>query len=292
MAEASNPRYQDNPSTYFVTHQHEVAEMVRLLLQDRLLTESMGGPLAEQRDSASLHRILDVGCGPGGWLLEVARLYPHMALTGIDISWKMIEYARTQKPGLHHSGTVEFRVMDATKPLAFPDAKFDLVNVRLASSFLLANQWPRFLVELRRVLRAGGIVRVTDGDVIGRSGSLALTCLADMLLCAAYNAGHLFAKEVSGVSHFLPHLLADAGYQQVQSIVYPLLFQAGTVGGEQFYQNIRYVFQTALPFIRQWGCASEDYDSVYQQALIDIQQPDFSARGELSTVFGMKHSPM
>ena len=46
-------------------------EMIRLLIQDRSLTEGMGGPLTEQPDPTSLRRVLDVGCGPGGWILEV-----------------------------------------------------------------------------------------------------------------------------------------------------------------------------------------------------------------------------
>ncbi len=117
-----DPRGQDNPSTYFVEDRSSNAEMVRLLLLDNLVTASMGGPLAEQADPASLHRVLDVGCGPGGWILEAARLYPHIELVGIDISWRMIEYARAQAQAQRLTDGIEFLVMDATGPLTFPDA--------------------------------------------------------------------------------------------------------------------------------------------------------------------------
>ena len=51
-------------------------EMTRLEIQDRMLTNSMGGVLPEVADPSLLRRVLDVGCGPGGWLFETARTYP------------------------------------------------------------------------------------------------------------------------------------------------------------------------------------------------------------------------
>jgi hypothetical protein len=47
-------------------------------------------------------------------------------------------------------------------------------------------------------------------------------------------------------------------------------------------------FQTARPFIQKWSCASQDYDAVYQQALKEMQQPDFHATWNLLTVWGNK----
>ncbi len=130
MPEHIDPRGQDNPSQYFVEDRSSNPEMIRLMIQDYAVTSGMGGPLAEQPDPASLHRVLDIGCGPGGWLLETAFRYPHMELTGIDISWRMIEYARAEAQARKLSDRVEFLVMDALRPLDFPDDSFDLVNMR------------------------------------------------------------------------------------------------------------------------------------------------------------------
>src|SRR5260370_10898535 len=135
--------------------------MIRLMIQDNFFTMGMGGPLTEPADPASLHRVLDIGCGPGGWILEAARLYPHMEFTGIDISWRMIEYARAEAQARRLTDGVEFLVMDALHPLNFPDASFDLVNLRLGSSFLLVMDCPSLLRELLRGTHPGGILRVT-----------------------------------------------------------------------------------------------------------------------------------
>src|SRR5437868_4283997 len=70
------------------------AEMARLLDQDRLITEGMGGLLAEFDDLSRFHRILDIACGPGGWAQELASAHPEFEVVGFDISQIMIDYAR------------------------------------------------------------------------------------------------------------------------------------------------------------------------------------------------------
>ena len=287
MPEPINPRGQDNPSQYFVEDRSSNPEMIRIMIQDSLVTTGMGGPLSEQPDPAALHRILDIGCGPGGWILEAARMYPHMELVGIDISWRMIEYARAEAQARKLTDGVEFRVMDVLRPLDFPDDSFDLVNMRMASSFLLVKDWPRLLRELLRVTHPGGIVRVTD-IVTTQSDSPALTHLVQMLLCAFYRSSHSLTEEQVGVTHELAHLLSESGCKQVQTEDYMLEFIAGTIGGQNFYEDSRYMFQTVLPFLQKWGCATEDYDAVYQQALIEMQQPDFRAIWPIVTAWGTK----
>ena len=287
MPEHINPRGQDNPSQYFVEDRSHDADMVRLMIQDRLMTAGMGGPLSEQVDPASLHHVLDIGCGPGGWILEAARLYPHMELTGIDISWRMIEYARAEAQARRLTDGVEFLVMDALRPLDLPGDSFDLVNLRFGSSFLLVTDWPRLLGELLRVTRPGGIVRVTDG-MTTQSNSPAYDRLFQMFLCALYRSGHSLTEEKAGVTHELDRLLSESGCQQVQTKAYMLEFVAGTVGGKNFYEDSRFGFQTILPFLQKMGCASEDYDALYEQAMIELQQPDFRVIWPMVTAWGTK----
>ncbi len=286
MPEHIDPRSQDNPSQYFVEDRSSNPEMIRLMIQDRTITEGMGGPLSEQADPASLHRVLDIGCGPGGWLLETAFRYLHMELTGIDISWRMIEYARAEAQAQKLSDRVEFLVMDALRPLEFPDASFDLVNMRYGSSFLLVTDWPRLLGELLRVTRPAGIVRVTDTQM-PKSTSPAYSRAIQMLFCALYRSGHLLSEQ-TGMTYVLDRLLSESGCQHVQTKDYPLEFVAGTVGGQNAYEIARFGFQTTKPFLQKWDCASEDYDALYEQALIEMQQPDFRLIWPLVTAWGTK----
>src|SRR5258707_5430453 len=287
MPEPINPRGQDNPSQYAVTDRNNEAEMIRLMIQDRPIPAGPGGPLAEQPDPGLFARVLDIGCGPGGWLLETAALYPHMSLVGIDISWRMIEYARGQALAQKVSHRTEFLVADALRPFDFPDDAFDLVNMRLGSSFLLVKDWPRLLREMLRVTRPGGIVRLTDNSEAWESTSSNFNRIGQMFLCALYRSGR-HVSEQAGLGHELPELLSESGCQQVQSKDYTLELVAGTVGGQNFYQNMMFGFQTMLPCLQIMGCASEDYDAVREQALIEMQQPDFRATWEILTAWSTK----
>src|SRR5262245_37890349 len=80
----------EQPSTYMVQDRSNREELTRLHLQDQMLTAGMGGVLPEQADPARFQNVLDVACGTGGWLIEVARAYPAISrLVGVDISARM-----------------------------------------------------------------------------------------------------------------------------------------------------------------------------------------------------------
>src|SRR6266496_1335994 len=149
----------EDENSYFIDHESG-AEMARLLDQDRLYTRSMGGFFSERSDLSAINRILDIGCGPGGWVQELAFAYPEKDIVGFDISQAMIKYARAQAQ-VQNLENAQFLVMDATGPLDFADNSFDLVNARLIA-FLTPQQWPRLLQECLRITRPGGILRLTE----------------------------------------------------------------------------------------------------------------------------------
>jgi len=93
------------------------------------------------------------------------------------------------------------------------------------------------------------------------------------------------------MTQVLDRLLSERGCQQVQTRAYTVEFVAGTVGGQAFYEIARFGFQTLLPFLQKWGCATEDYDALYEQAMIEMHQPHFRATWPLATTWGTKASP-
>ena len=172
----------EHPSTYFAEDRSSKDDLIRLLLQDRMMTQAMGGVLSEQPDLSRLRRVLDVGCGTGGWLIALAQAYPAIeTLFGVDISRKMVEYARVQAEAAGVSERVEFLVMDALRRLEFPVGYFDLVNQRCGASYLRTWDWPHLLQEYQRVTRTGGVIRITEGEWGAESTSQALSNLFDLL---------------------------------------------------------------------------------------------------------------
>jgi ubiquinone/menaquinone biosynthesis C-methylase UbiE len=109
---------------------------------------------------------LDIGCGTGWAVRYVARLLHRQGqFHGIDVSPRMIDKAK------EHTGegdSTHFLVGDA-EALPFADASFDLVIC--TNSFHHYRDPGQVLQEIRRALRPGGQVRITDptaDDVVGK----------------------------------------------------------------------------------------------------------------------------
>ena len=185
----------EHPGTYMVQDLSSKGELNRLALQDQMLTTGMGGVLPEQTNPTGLHRVLDAGCGTGGWLLETAKVVPTISLLiGIDFRKMIINYARAQAAANQLGDRVRFYVMDALQMSQFPSAFFDLVNQRLGMSYLRTWEWAKLLAEYQRITRPGGIIRITECSG-PESNSEALTQLHTLLIRALSQAGHLFVPD-------------------------------------------------------------------------------------------------
>lgn len=289
MSTTNNPR-REHPSTYFVQDRSNEDELARLQIQGRLFTAGMGGVLPEQPDPTIFHRVLDVGCGPGNWLIEAAKTYPSMTvLVGVDVSSRIVEYAQAQAEAEQISDRVQFRSMDALRMLEFPVDFFNLVNYRSAASWLRTWDWPRLLQEYQRVCKPGGVIRVTEADFNLESNSPGFNRLNDLCLEALYRAGHYFTPEGNGVMSQLARLLHQYGLQNVQTRGCTLEYRADTSEGQHFVEDMRLVYRTILPFLKKWIRVPEDYETIYQQALSEMQQPDFVGLVGVLTAWGTKH---
>lgn len=106
---------------------------------------AMIGPLAPPHA-----RILEVGCGRGDTLLELARL-GHTCI-GIEPSRHMLELFEGHPLVTLLAGTAE--------KLDFPDASFDLVFSQQTLEHLHPDDVPLHLAEARRILKPGGTVAI------------------------------------------------------------------------------------------------------------------------------------
>jgi SAM-dependent methyltransferase len=283
----------EHPSTYFLQDRSNEEELKRLELQDRMAALIMGGLLPEQPDPTRFTRVLDVACGTGGWLIELAKAYPHMSqLVGVDISGKMIEYARVRAEAEHVSDRVEFHVMDALRMLEFPNRFFDLVNQRFGMAYMRTWDWPKLLQEFYRVARPEGIIRLTESDLADKGSSPALLQLFQLLAQALNHAGHLFAPEQFGIADQLLSLLQQFGYGllDLQTRAYTLEYRAGTPAGQLYADDMQHAFRTAVPFLRKWTLVPDTYEDIYQQMIHEMQQPDFVATCHAITAWGIRPS--
>lgn len=278
----------EQPSTYFVSDRSNQAELNRIQIQDHMLTTSMGGVLPEQPAQATFPRVLDIGCGTGNWLIELAKSRPDCTLLiGVDASRTYIEYAREQAAAAQVSDRVEFHIADALRMLEFPTSFFDLVNHRLAAGWIRTWEWPKLLQEYRRVARPGGVIRITEPEWIPASTSTALVRLFELFLQASYHAGHLFSLASDGLTGELARLLRLHGFHNVQTRTSTSHYRAGTPEGEHWAEDMRLLFRTITPFLHKWTRVPENYEEIYQQMLTELQQPDFEATGGVLTAWGI-----
>jgi ubiquinone/menaquinone biosynthesis C-methylase UbiE len=264
---------QDDDNVYFVDHEN-AAEMVRLINQDRALTKGIGGFFPREFDPSTARSILDLGCGPGGWVQEVAFAYPEIEVTGMDISEIMISYAKAQAKvqGLDNA---HFCVGDLLNPLAFPDASFDLVNARLIA-FLPTDVWPILMQECLRVLRPGGMCVLTEMEWI--TNSPAVEQLFSTFTSALKAVGQSFSPDgrLIGITPMLGKFLNDAGFQNVHLTPHLLDISAGAEAAPFIYENWKTFYKVLQPFLVAAGVATQEkLDQAYEQMLIEVPQDTF-----------------
>ncbi|GAC1650089.1 MAG: hypothetical protein NVS4B12_19620 [Ktedonobacteraceae bacterium] len=282
---------QEQEDTGYVLDAESALEMARLLDQDKVITKGMGGVFPEQEDTdlTGISRILDIACGPGGWVHDVAQQYPHIEVTGIDISKNAINYAKAHAL-VRKLKNAHFEVMDAIKPLAFPDASFDMVNARLIIAFMAPNQWPLFLAECQRVLRPGGVIRLTEIEW-GFTNLPAHETLQAKLNLALQKSGHNYSPTGHnlGITVVMRSLLKRASIQNIQSEAHVIDYSYGMEAHDGLTEDFKFLLELTQPLLFGMKVITpEAFADLSAQVLEEMQSEDFCALWYVLTVWGEK----
>lgn len=260
-------------------------ELARLIDQHRIITSAMGGVLTGLPDLAEGAAVLDLACGPGSWVLDVAFERPDIEIAGIDNSQGMITYAnaraRTQR-----LRNASFGVMDLTHQLDFSDHTFDLINARFLGGSLKRPYWPLLCTECLRLLKPGGVLRLTETDTLGSTSSPAFERLAAVSTRITARLGYgLATQEGAFLTSLLPDLLQRTGYQSVHTIAHALDFSSGTPAWLDQFWNVQLIFRQLRPLL---GLTPHEFDRLYMHLQIEMQQQDFRATWPFQSVLGTK----
>lgn len=274
------------PDTYFADPNHP-AEMTRLRNQDNLLTKNMGGLLGKLGEIAGVHSVLDVACGSGGWVLNLAHEYPEIDVVGVDISARMTTYANEQAESLNlHNAS--FRVMDVAKYLDFADHSFDLINGRFMGAFMPTKSWPAFFQECQRVLRPGGVLRVTEYER-ALTNSPAHERMSTLFTQSQHRLGMGFAPDGNhlGILPMVGGFFRQAGFEQRQEYYFGVDYSFGEEDHQEWYQDLLVLFKLSQKFIIREGMATqEELDRLYKRASIEMDLPEFRAILPCLSVWG------
>lgn len=276
-------------STYVVDAEN-AAEMARVMMQARLISDDMGELFPSHLDLPTVRNVLDIACGPGQWVLDVARQYPYMQVTGVDISQLMIAYATSLVKDLP-TPNVHFQLMDVRQALDFPSQSFDVVHARFLTAFMHASMWPQLLHECQRVLKPGGTLCLIEGENFGISNSGSLELCNSLMVSAMRRAGHCFAPEgnMFGITALMPRLLQEQNFQNIKQKAYALNFSSGRAENGPWFTNCKTALKLLQPFLVQWGVSTQqEANALYERALIEMQSPDFCGQSFYMAVSGEK----
>lgn len=124
--------------------------------------------LRQRGQLAQPARLLDVACGTGSALKQVAKAHPRLSYFGIDLS---PHYARRARHQLRDVEQLAIAVENA-EAMPFADASFDVVTCVYLFHELPRNARRRVAREMLRVLRPGGLLVVEDSAQLSDSAAL------------------------------------------------------------------------------------------------------------------------
>jgi ubiquinone/menaquinone biosynthesis methyltransferase len=139
----------------YIAGRYEWFDHVASLGNDYLWRPRALWDLDRFRSKGPLRAVLDLGCGTGELARQVARHYPAARVFAADFTRAMLITAQGATTHRAERGRLDFGRATALS-LPFADGAFDLVT----NAFVARNlaDLPKALREMRRVLRAGGVL--------------------------------------------------------------------------------------------------------------------------------------
>lgn len=269
-------------TTYFL-QQPNGAELTRLLEQARLISEYVP-LLPPSLDQNSIQKVLDIGCGPGTWVLDAAFTLPDARIIGLDISAQMVTYAEARACSQQREN-VSFQVTDASERLPFSQDTFDLVHLQFATSWVTDEIWLPLLREVRRVLKPGKYIMLTESQ-LPTSNSLALQRLNQILLTLMRHM-HLGMCQDNdlGVISALGPLLHKAQFFAVklQEVEIHVSYIAPATDTRWFYDLMALFTQLREQVVCEGWMQYETYNQLLQQFTQEAQRKDFLGTSKIFT---------
>lgn len=160
---------------YFSDHSAEVYELgVELLFRgtaDVMRRQIIPPVTREIRAAGGAHRlrVLDVACGTGRTLHQLAVAHPALRLYGVDLSPAYVRLARRRLADVAEAALA----VENAEALPFADGAFDVVTSVYLFHELPRNTRRAVARELLRVVRPGGLVVIEDSAQLAESAEIA-----------------------------------------------------------------------------------------------------------------------
>ncbi|CEJ04495.1 hypothetical protein RMCBS344292_18455 [Rhizopus microsporus] len=190
-------------------------------------------------------QVLDSGCGPATWTLEMGDAYPNSKFIGIDVSALFPENIKPPN--------VEFITGNIAKNIPFDDNTFDYIHQRLVILGLTEKDWQNNLKELYRILKPGGYLELAE-PVMDMTDTGPLTKEYE----AALHSALLYRNMCPNIGEQLHDRLISTGFENVTMLNRQIPINHGGKAGELWWQDFKYVSLALRPIVAKINSDFED----------------------------------
>jgi len=202
-------------------------------------------------------KVLDAGCGPGHWTVEMAGTFPNSTFYGTDISEVFIDPAPQN---------CNFTVANTLEGLPFEDDYFDFVYQRKMSTSFSSNDYHTSVNELKRVTKPGGYIELVEYDSVFKQRGPTWALVQDTFNATILARGAL-DMDVSNMSAFL----ADMEDINSDYASFPIGWR-GPIG-EHARQNTEVFLEVIRPLLQlKLGYTDGQYDSMVLRVTMEWSQ--------------------
>ena len=225
-----------------------------------------------------VEHVLDVACGPGSWVLDMAHNYRDINFFGIDLDPAMVRYARSTA-SISARKDVLFAVgnMHALSPRL--NACFDVVHARFVKEATAMRQWPTLLKGLLHLCRPGGYVILTECNYPVTS-STACQHLFDLLQQAIVEIGGTPILPTG-----IEALAYNVGWREVRSSVTSLALSAQTPAYAALLAQLEPLLSLAEQFLLRI-CSKAAFARLKRMIIAELYDETFSTTWSLTTLIG------
>lgn len=263
-------------------------ETAQLLLQQRYLSECMGGVLPGALDLSQVKRALDANCGAGGWVYELAWNHPSMHVTGVDWRLNFVEQAQELVNVLGNATVMQQDIRLLSDEL-LPPASFDLVHTRFLVSTLSPQEYPAVLAALVRRCRVGRLFAWDELEypITNSPACQAFYALIQDRLKAlerAYSPGNPL-----GITAMMSSLIQEAGCKITFDGAFAIEVSGGTRGRDAFAWQMWALGRQLRSFLLDAGVTTEAFfDELCSQAQREILHDGFFGLVYVRTLVGTR----
>ncbi|CAG8654625.1 20161_t:CDS:2 [Dentiscutata erythropus] len=206
--------------------------------------------------------VLDVGCGPGTWAIEMAMNYEKSSFIGIDIS---PIFPMEIKP--NNVNFEEGNIMDG---IPHPDESFDFVHMRYMFPSFTQSQWEEIVMnEIVRVVKIGGWLELCEYELCQDCGPVLenlLSARREMLIKEGRNpdVAQIIGKLMRDTQHF-----DDICHKTKEVPIGSWAGKIGEVGRDNIITRMIGIKPALSPFM---NISSEQYDEMMQKSIEEFNE--------------------